>query len=180
MIQFNAYESTDPTPLQELFTSVFTDSEGPAEGALIGNLAKELLTQTAARDLYGFVAVDGEVIVGGIIFSRLTFEEKDIPVFILAPVAVHSDYQGKGIGQQLINHGLNALKEDGVSVVVTYGDPAFYAKVGFQALPPRVIRPPLKLSQPHGWLGQSLTGKPIAPVPGSCSCVKALDNPAYW
>jgi predicted N-acetyltransferase YhbS len=179
MIQFTAYDSPNPSPLQELFTCVFTDSEGPAEGALIGNLARELLAKTAARDLYCFVAVDGEVIVGGIIFSRLTFEE-DIPVFILAPVAVHSDYQGKGIGQQLINHGLKALKEDGVSVVVTYGDPAFYAKVGFQALSPRVIRPPLKLSQPHGWLGQSLTGNPIAPIPGTCSCVQALDNPAYW
>lgn len=179
MTQFQTYKSPDASPLQDLFTSVFSESENPAEGARIQNLARELLTQTAKRDRYCFVAVDRESIRGCIFFSRLTFEE-DIPAFILAPVAVQTACQGKGIGQQLINHGLAVLKADGVQVAVTYGDPAFYSKVGFMPVTVDTIPSPIPLSQPHGWLGQSLSGNAIEPIPGPCSCVKALGNPAFW
>ncbi|NBD18218.1 MAG: hypothetical protein GVY04_19405 [Cyanobacteria bacterium] len=52
---------------------MFSQSEGEQEGKLIGNLAKELIATTNSRDLYGFVAVDGEQMIGAIFFSRLTF-----------------------------------------------------------------------------------------------------------
>jgi predicted N-acetyltransferase YhbS len=158
---------------------VFSRSEGEQEGALIGNLAKQLMANTDSRDLYGFVAVDGEQVVGAIFFSRLTFE-KDIDVFILAPVAVHTEHQGMGIGQALITHGLREMKKRGVRVVTTYGDPTFYSRVGFHPLPQNMIEAPFELSQPEGWLGRSLTDDSIEKIPGRCSCVKALDNPAYW
>jgi predicted N-acetyltransferase YhbS len=85
-----------------------------------------------------------------------------------------------GIGQNLIDHGLKELKRRGARIVITYGDPAFYSKVGFRPISEDVIRAPFKLSQPEGWLGQSLTDDSIEAIPGPCSCVKALDNPAYW
>jgi predicted N-acetyltransferase YhbS len=179
MMEFRAYKPSDSSAIESLFVSVFSTSEGEQEGALIGNLAKELIARTSSRDLYGFVAVDGEQMVGAIFFSRLTFD-KDIDVFILAPVAVHTEYQGMGIGQALITHGLREMKKIGVRVVTTYGDPAFYSKVGFHPLSQDMIEAPLELSQPEGWLGQSLTDDSIEPIPGRCSCVKALDNPAYW
>jgi putative acetyltransferase len=125
------------------------------------------------------VAVDGEPLVGAIFFSRLSFEQ-DEAAFILSPVAVHVDYQGQGVGQRLITHGLGAIKKAGVRLVTTYGDPAFYSKVGFRPLSQEIIKAPHRLSQPEGWLGQSLTDDPIAPIPGGCRCVAALDNPAYW
>jgi predicted N-acetyltransferase YhbS len=85
-----------------------------------------------------------------------------------------------GIGQALIAHGLQEMEERGVEVVTTYGDPAFYSKVGFHPLSQDVIEAPYELSQPEGWLGQSLSQDAIEPIPGHCSCVKALDDPAYW
>jgi predicted N-acetyltransferase YhbS len=109
----------------------------------------------------------------------LTFE-KDVDVFLLAPVAIHCDYQGKGIGQHLINHGLRQLKKRGVRIVTTYGDPAFYSKVGFSPISQEVIAAPLELSQTEGWLGQSLIGDSIESLPGRSSCVKAFNNPVYW
>ena len=178
-MEFRAHNSGDSSAIKSLFVSVFSKSEGEQEGALIGNLAKELTAGTDSRDLYGFVAVDGEQIVGAIFFSQLTFE-KDINVFILAPVAVHTEYQGMGIGQALITHGLREMKKRGVSIVTAYGDPAFYSKVGFLPLSQDMIAAPFELSQPEGWLGQSLTDDSIEPISGRCSCVKALDNPAYW
>jgi predicted N-acetyltransferase YhbS len=109
----------------------------------------------------------------------LTFEH-DINVFILAPVAVHADHQGMGIGRALITHGLRELEKHGVRFVTTYGDPSFYSKVGFRSISPKAIEPPLPLSQPEGWLGQSLTDEPVETISGHCTCVKALDNPVYW
>ena len=178
-MELRAHKPSDAPVIESLFTTVFTESEGASEGALVGTLAGELMAGTDSRDLYGFVAVDGGRIIGAIFFSRLTFE-KTADVFILAPVAVRSDQQNKGVGQALISHGLKKLKQQGVRIVTTYGDPGFYSRVGFHPLSQETIAAPLALSQPQGWLGQSLTDDPIEPIPGRCSCVKALDNPAYW
>lgn len=75
---------------------------------------------------------------------------------MLAPVAVNTKHQGKGVGKALIKYGLNELKNRSVTVVLTYGDPSFYSKTGFQTLSENVIKAPLKLSKPEGWQGQSL------------------------
>ena len=176
---YRYHTRNDSPAIAELFASVFTDSEGEAEGALIGQLAKNLFEKTDEHDLFNFVADDDGRIIGSIFFSRLDFGN-GTEAFILAPVAVHSDYQGKGIGQALINYGLGELKDKGVSVVLTYGDPMFYNKVGFLQINHHTIKAPFKLSQPEGWLGQSLAGDSIKTLSGSCTCVEALSNPVYW
>lgn len=178
-MEFRTHRPADSAAIQALFVSVFSESEGAREGALIGSLVRELMGGTPARDRMGFVAVDGQRIVGAIFFSRLSFEV-DIDVFLLAPVGVRTDYQGRGIGQALIGYGLRQMRGRGVEVVVTYGDPALYAKAGFHPLSEETIAAPFELSQPQGWLGQSLTGAPIAPITGRGVCVKAFDDPVYW
>lgn len=179
MIEYKTICPDDSSTVENLFTDTFTRSEGEAEGKLIGNLVRELITQSDPRDLYGFAAMDGEKIVGAIFFSRLTFE-KAAEVFMMAPVAVHRDFQGKGTGQKLIRYGLRQMKEKGTQIAVTYGDPAYYTKTGFEPLSQELIPPPLELSQPVGWLGQSLIENPIPKLPGPSRCVKAFNNPAYW
>lgn len=179
MIEFRQHLEKEKAPITKLFQSVFADSEGPTEGEVVGRLAKDLFEKTPSSDLYCFVALDGDQIIGAIFFSRLKFEV-EIPAYILAPVAVATGHQGKGMGQKLIRHGLADLKSNGASLIVTYGDPAFYTKVGFRPLEQERISPPHPLSQPIGWLGQSLDGSEIPRIPGGCSCVDALDDPAYW
>jgi predicted N-acetyltransferase YhbS len=179
IMEYRAHAPGDESAIEGLFVAAFSASEGEREGALVGNLARDLLATTDRRDLDGFVAVEGDLMVGAIFFSRLTFDE-EIDVVILAPVAVHAGYQGMGIGQALINHGLREMKKKGVRIVITYGDPAFYSRVGFHPLSQETIAAPLELSQPEGWLGQSLTDDPVEAIPGRPSCVKALDDPAYW
>lgn len=178
-MQLSPYNSDQAEKIKGLFTQVFSDSEGAAEGLLIGNLASELMTATAPQDLYGFVAMEQEKIIGCIFFSRLTFES-GICAFILSPVAVHTDYQGQGIGQRLINHGLQMLKEAGVDLVMTYGDPNFYAKVGFHPVKEETIKAPLQLTYPEGWLGQALISNSVDPIADQPACVKALNTPEYW
>ena len=165
--------------ITSLFTSVFAASEGEKEGALIGKLASGLSAGIDNQEIICLGASEDESIIGAIFLTRLRFNQP-IPVYMLAPVAVSTEHQGKGVGQKLINYGLDELKNRSVAVVVTYGDPSFYAKVGFQALSEHVIQAPLKLSMPGGWLGQSLTGKPIPTISGRPGCVKEFNDPVYW
>jgi len=78
----------------ELLTATFTASEGEAAGALIGELVRNLLGGTAAKDRFVFTAEEDGVIIGGIVFSRLTYAQDERTVFVLAPVAVATDRQG--------------------------------------------------------------------------------------
>ena len=162
-----------------LFTSVFTSSEGEKEGKLIGNLVSELSSGIDNQSIICFGTYIEGSIIGSIFFTRLQFKEA-IQVYMLAPVAVNTEHQGKGVGQALINHGLNELKNRSVAVAITYGDPSYYSKVGFRVLSESVIQAPLKLSMPEGWLGQSLTGESIPTIKEHPTCVKEFNDPAYW
>ena len=178
-MKLSAYNPNDAAEIERLFIKTFADSEGQSEGEIIGRLVSNFMSRTGKSDYYGFVATEADLVVGGIFFSRLAFEDGP-NAFILAPVAVRTDFQGRGIGQQLIRFGLDALSKAGVELAVTYGDPGFYSKAGFQVVTEAVIPPPLTLQHPEGWLAQSLKGDGIQPIKGKSSCVEALNKPEYW
>jgi len=178
-MELSTYKSSNIEEIKQLFTKVFSDSEGQSEGLLIGNLTYDIMTATDAQDLYGFVATENEQIIGSIFFTRLTFE-REVNAFLLSPVAIHTNYQGKGIGQKLINFGINQLKENGVGLVFTYGDHNFYSKVGFKLITEKTAKAPLTLTYPEGWLAQSLVTDEIEPIAGDSSCVEAFNKPEIW
>ena len=178
-MEYTKAHPSDATEIERLFIKTFSDSEGQAEGDMIGRLARDFMSGTPEGDLYCFVAREDGQIVGSIFFSRITFES-EIKAFILAPVAIQTEQQGKGIGQGLIRFGLDALLKDGVDLAITYGDPNFYSKVGFQSVTAAVVPAPLRLQHPEGWLAQSLKGDEIEPIKGKSSCVEALNKPEYW
>ncbi|MBO9492785.1 N-acetyltransferase [Thalassotalea sp. G20_0] len=183
-MEFSVYNPGDIDEIRHLFTRTFTDSESETEGAIVGNLAYEVMKTTGDNDLFVFVALDhsrqpGEQVAGCIIFSRLTFDS-GIDAFLLSPVAVGTDYQGKGTGQALIHFGLRTLKDNGTELVFTYGDPDYYCRTGFAPVSEAVIKAPLPLSHPEGWLGQSLVSKEIEPIAGKPHCVEAMNKPEIW
>ena len=172
---------TDKTEsIAAMFHASFAASEGSDEGRLIKDLVTDMLTSCAEGDLRVFSAVEGDAVVASILFSRMTFSEDTRTVFILSPVAVSPLRQGQGFGQGLIQHGLRALRADGVEIVLTYGDINFYAKVGFSQISEKQATPPHPLQFPHGWLGQSLSQKTWPPLRGASQCVPPLNNPHLW
>ena len=65
--------------IEELFTSVFSASEGEAGGQLIGSLASELLKTTPPDDLLVFVALEAHAIIAAMFLTRVpTDEEPDL------------------------------------------------------------------------------------------------------
>jgi putative acetyltransferase len=179
-MEFTTTHAHRTRDITDLFRSTFTESEGPAEGELIGNLVERMLTTVEATDIFVFCALDAERLAGAAIFTRMTYPEDERTVFILSPMAVATAYQGKGIGQKLLTFALNALRQKGVEVALTYGDINFYSRVGFAQIPETLAAAPLPLTYPEGWLGQSLTSRPLDPLRGPSSCVAALDDPALW
>jgi putative acetyltransferase len=178
-MKLSSYKKSDKVQIKGLFENVFSQSEGQAEGALVANLVLDLINSTRDQDIFGFIARENDQVIGSIFFTRLHFDTP-VEAFILAPVAVHPDYQGKGIGQKLIRYGIGQLRENGVELAFTYGDPDFYSKVGFRPIAEDLVRAPLELSQPEGWLAQSLDGSEIVPLAGKPRCVAALNKPEYW
>ncbi|WPL17546.1 putative acetyltransferase [Thiorhodovibrio winogradskyi] len=164
----------------DLFKASFTASEGPEEGALIAGLVRNLLSNTPKPDRRVVTAEARGRVVGGCVFSRLIYANDKRTVFVLAPVAVASDLQRQGIGQQLLTHGLAIMREAGVDIVMTYGDPAYYAKVGFQPIREADAPAPFPLTQPEGWQGQSLTAQTLTPLQGPSRCVPALNQAVFW
>ncbi|GGK57035.1 GNAT family N-acetyltransferase [Amphritea balenae] len=178
-MQLSAFTPDHAEEVIKLFTSVFSDSEGKDEGAVIGALVREMINSTPPEELQGFMAKEDNQTIGAIFYSRFTLPSNKV-AFILSPVAVSTGVQGKGVGQQLIRFGIKAMKAQGVEILLTYGDPNYYSKTGFQQITETLIPAPLELSFPHGWLAQSLTGKEITPEVGNTSCVSALNHQKYW
>jgi putative acetyltransferase len=163
-----------------LFTASFTASEGAAEGRLIGGLTHDLLVNTPEADRVVYTAREGGVLAGCIVFSRMRYDGDDRSVFLLAPVAVAPDRQGRGVGQRLLAEGLDAMAGRGVDVALTYGSPDYYGRVGFRPISEEQARAPCPLSYPEGWLARPLSDRPFAPLKGAARCVAAFDNPDYW
>jgi putative acetyltransferase len=82
--------------------------------------------------------MDG-VVVGHILFSplQITVGAEDVAMELtsvaLAPVAVSPDWQNRGIGSELIRHGLDRCSALGDTSVFVLGDPAYYGRFGFSA-----------------------------------------------
>jgi len=88
----------------------------------------------ARASLYlGLVAVDGDEIIGHILFTPVTLHCYQAPysVMALAPMSVLPAWQRRGIGSALVREGLDACRTAGHDVVVVVGHPAFYPRFGF-------------------------------------------------
>lgn len=177
-MKFEPLVSADTGNVIHLFKDVFGKSEGEKEGGIIANLVTNLLL-TEPKDLSAFIVKEAEIVVGCIIFSKITLAA-DVKVMILSPLAIATDYQNKGLGQRLVEYGIEEIIKQNVSFVITYGDPKFYSRVGFEPVSEKVIKPPYKLSYPHGWLALSLDDKGVFPINAAVQCVPALMNPMYW
>lgn len=166
--------------LVDLFATTFAASDGPEEGASVRELSRDLLASTAPEDLLVLVAVAAGSIVGGVAFTRLRYDRDDRTVFLLAPLAVAVDRQGQGIGQRLVTAGLTELRRGAVDLVLTYGDPAFYGRIGFAPVEASFAAPPHPLQHPEGWLATALSDRGASPLRGSARTVAALDDPRSW
>jgi putative acetyltransferase len=95
--------------------------------------------------------LDGEI-VGHVLFTRslLDAPPRLVDVLVLSPVSVAPVHQRRGIGGALVRHGLEEVgRLPDEPLVFLEGDPAFYARFGFE--PAERIgfrRPSLRIPEP--------------------------------
>jgi putative acetyltransferase len=94
----------------------------------------EIIVRLRATDALtiSLVAVDDDRLVGHVAFSPVTINGAEDGWFGLGPVSVEPDHQAKGIGSALIRSGLKQLESQGAAGCVVLGDPAYYARFGFE------------------------------------------------
>lgn len=82
------------------------------------------------------VAEQGGEIVGHVLFSELSVITPDgaaIAGLALAPLAVHPNWQRRGIGTELVQTALQQLQRQGWGLVLVLGEPDYYGRFGFTA-----------------------------------------------
>ena len=164
----------------QLFFNTFRASENEEEAIAVSGLVKKYLEDYPREELKGFIAIDDDQIVGCVFFSQLKYTESDKTVFILSPMAVKTEFHGKGIGQALIDYAHTELRKEGVNLTTTYGDINFYSKAGYRLVSEDLIATPLRLSYPEGWLAFSLDGKTPLQIDGAASCIPELNDQGLW
>ena len=166
----------DKKSIRTVYQNAFDQSEGEA----VSQLSIDLLEDKTALPILSLVAEQDNEIIGNVIFSSVSIEGAGgVSAYILAPLAVTKFEQGKGIGTQLINKGLEILKERGAEIVIVYGDPNYYMRTGFKA--GHNLKPPHKLKYPEeAWMAQELVEGILTKTQGMVQCAFSLNSPEYW
>lgn len=166
--------------LPDLFRATFAASEGVAEGEALHRLVGELLAGDAPGGPRVFVAAEDGVLSAACIFTPLAYQGDGRRVRLLSPLAVLPSRQRRGVGRGLAAHGLAAMRAEKVDLVMTYGDPAFYGRLGFAPMRESDVPAPFPLSHPEGWQGIWMTDRTSPNLKGPVTCARPFRNPALW
>ncbi len=120
---------TDHGAVQEIHRAAFASHSGGVI-RLVDALRRSLTTELGLS-LFA-VDVDGSL-VGHVLFTHNLLDAPQglLDVQVLSPLGVRPDAQGRGVGSELIRHGLRALADAGVPAVFLEGSPAYYSRFGF-------------------------------------------------
>ncbi len=123
MIHIREEQIDDIQSVHNLNTLAF---ETDAEADLVDVLREN------ARPVISLVAVDGDALVGHIMFAPVELSSNpSLKIMGLAPIAVMPDRQRCGIGSALASEGLDRCSRTGAGAVVVLGHPAYYPRFGF-------------------------------------------------
>ena len=147
-------------------------------------LVRRLLTDPSARPTASLLAIEDGQAVGHILFTaaRLSGHEGTIQVSLLAPLAVVTEAQSRGIGGQLIERGLQLLSNAGVGLVFVLGHPGYYPRHGFAPAGRLGFEAPYPIPDQHAdaWMVRALRPGLIGALRGRVLCADEIDKPEYW
>lgn len=114
----------DLDQVRDLYEEAFNE---PVEADLVDSLRE------SGRIAVAIVAELDQEIVGHILFSPASIEGAKIKIAALGPVAVLPEYQGRQIGSELVQDGLDECLSLGYDAVIVLGDADFYSRFDFKS-----------------------------------------------
>lgn len=97
------------------------------------------------------VALEGEQIIGHIMYSKITVNDnqKNHDSLALAPVSVLPEFQNSGIGSMLIRKSIVIAEQLGYTSIIVLGHDTYYPKFGFEEAAKYNIYPPFEVPSPY-------------------------------
>jgi len=125
MIKIREEKAEDYDTVREINDNAFGQVE---EGRIVDRI------RDACKDTISLVAMEDDKVVGHIFFSpaEINHNGKAIKGMGLAPMAVHTEYQSKGIGSLLVNEGIKRVKALGCPFIIVLGHEKYYPRFGFK------------------------------------------------
>lgn len=105
-----------------------------------------------------FVAEHEGRIVGNIMYTRAWLvgdEGRELEIVSFGPVCVLPEHQRKGVGSALIQHTIDIARRIGAGMIVIFGDPHNYCRLGFKSCRDLGVSC-MNGECPHGMLGLEL------------------------
>jgi predicted N-acetyltransferase YhbS len=126
-VDFLSHDSVAPNAVAELLDSCFGPARHKRTAALLRAGAPRI-------DQAGFVAVDGDTLVGSVEAWMLDWQhpQGSRPIALLGPLVSHPDRRGERIGILLMDLALAELDKLRLPVMLI-GDGPYYARWGFSA-----------------------------------------------
>jgi putative acetyltransferase len=80
------------------------------------------------------VAEDEGRLIAHVMLTRVSIDTATgpFPILLLACIAVAAEHRNRGLGSALIEAALERARQHGHKAVILVGDPAYYARLGFQ------------------------------------------------
>lgn len=119
-------EERDHDAVAQVITSAFARAD---EARLVEALRRE--PDFIPR--LSLVADEGGAVTGHLLFTAapIVGDARVWPALALAPLSVRPAWQRKGVGSQLMRHGLDECRRLGHQLVVVLGHAAYYPRFGF-------------------------------------------------
>jgi predicted N-acetyltransferase YhbS len=127
----------DISAISELHARVF----GPGRFARSAYRVREGKRDGATLSPFCRVAIRGNRLIASVTFTEVRIGGI-AGALLLGPLAVDPEFAGRGFGRQLVAEGLEEAKTAGRALVLLVGDEPYYARLGFQRVPPGQITLP--------------------------------------
>ena len=176
-MKFRLSNTEDLQRILQVHFNAFGEEEGPT----ISRLVTSLLQNQISECNLSIVAEIEKLIVGHVVFSPVCLSTTpNMKAFILSPLATDPKFQRKRVGTELVEYGINLLRQQHVKVVFVYGDPAYYSGFGFKVEIAANFEPPYTLEYPHGWQAIALENDNSLKLLTQVQCVESLSKPGLW
>jgi len=126
---------------------------------------------------------DAGALVGHVLFTRAWLVRErdlpDVPLLLLAPLAVVPEWQGRGVGTAIVREAVARARDAGEVGMVVLGDPAYYGRFGFTEAASLGIQAPYPVPE-YAWQALEISPKALDGAVGTVRVAPPLDDPELW